>query len=64
VVVDSPAVIAAAYETGRGSIRVRGRFSTGRDEDGAWEESGIERLGSGQWQLVISEIPTWSRRAS
>jgi topoisomerase-4 subunit A len=56
VVVDSPAVIAAAYETGRGSIRVRGRFSNGR-EDGAWEESGIERLGSGQWQLVISEIP-------
>ncbi|GHC88949.1 DNA topoisomerase IV subunit A [Novosphingobium pokkalii] len=57
VVVDSPAVIAAAYETGRGSIRVRGRFSNGRGEDGAWEESGIERLGSGQWQLVISEIP-------
>ena len=57
VVVDSPAVIAAAYETGRGSIRVRGRFSNGRDENGAWEESGIERLGSGQWQLVISEIP-------
>ncbi|MET3473132.1 topoisomerase-4 subunit A [Novosphingobium sp. 1529] len=57
VVVDSPAAISAAYETGRGSIRVRGRFSTGRTEDGAWEGSGIERLGSGQWQLVISEIP-------
>ncbi|PTR08774.1 MULTISPECIES: DNA topoisomerase IV subunit A [unclassified Novosphingobium] len=57
VVVDSPAAISAAYETGRGSIRVRGRFSTGRAEDGAWEGSGIERLGSGQWQLVISEIP-------
>lgn len=57
VVVDSPAAIAAAYETGRGSIRVRGRFATGRGEDGTWEDSGIERLGSGQWQLVISEIP-------
>lgn len=57
VVVDSPAAISAAYETGRGSIRVRGRFSTGRAEDGTWEGSGIERLGSGQWQLVISEIP-------
>ena len=57
VVVDSPAAISAAYETGRGSIRVRGRFSNGRAEDGTWEESGIERLGSGQWQLVISEIP-------
>ncbi|WP_062785195.1 DNA topoisomerase IV subunit A [Novosphingobium capsulatum] len=57
VVVDSPTAISAAYETGRGSIRVRGRFSTGRAEDGTWEGSGIERLGSGQWQLVISEIP-------
>ncbi len=57
VVVDSPAMISTAYETGRGSIRVRGRFSAGRAEDGTWEDSGIERLGSGQWQLVISEIP-------
>lgn len=57
VVVDSPALIAAAYETGRGSLRVRGRFSTGRDEAGQWEETGIEKLGSGQWQLVVSEIP-------
>ena len=57
VVVDSPAAIAAAYESGRGAIRLRGRFSTGRDGEGNWEETGIERLGSGQWQLVISEIP-------
>lgn len=57
VVVDSPALIASAYETGRGSLRVRGRFSTGRDEAGQWEETGIEKLGSGQWQLVVSEIP-------
>ena len=57
VVVDSPAVISAAYETGKGSIRVRGRFSTGRGADGAWEETGIEKLGNGAWQLVISEIP-------
>ena len=57
VVVESPAAISAAYESGRGAIRLRGRFSTGRDEAGAWEESGIERQAGGQWQLVISEIP-------
>lgn len=57
IVVDSPAAISAAYASGRGAIRVRGRFSTGRDEAGNWEETGIEKLGSGQWQLVISEIP-------
>ncbi|MCW1382485.1 DNA topoisomerase IV subunit A [Novosphingobium sp. KCTC 2891] len=57
VVVDSPAAISAAYESGRGAIRVRGRFSTGRDDAGQWEDSGIEKLGSGQWQLVVSEIP-------
>ncbi|HNJ47763.1 MAG TPA: DNA topoisomerase IV subunit A [Novosphingobium sp.] len=54
---ESAATISAAYETGRGSLRVRGRFSTGREADGSWETSGIERLGGGQWQLVISEIP-------
>ena len=57
VIVDSPAVISNAYEMGRGAIRVRGRFSTGRDEAGNWEETGIEKLGGGQWQLVVSEIP-------
>jgi len=57
VVVDSPAAISAAYESGKGGLRIRGRFSTGRGADGAWEETGIEKLGSGQWQLVISEIP-------
>ncbi|MFM5953824.1 MAG: DNA topoisomerase IV subunit A [Novosphingobium sp.] len=57
VIVESAATISAAYETGKGAMRVRGRFSTGREADGAWEESGIEKLGGGQWQLVISEIP-------
>ena len=57
VVVDSPAAISAAYESGKGAIRVRGRFSTGRDEAGAWEETGVEKLGGGQWQLVVTEIP-------
>ena len=57
VVVDSPAAISNAYATGRGAIRVRGRFSLGRDEQGNWEETGIEKLGSGQWQLVLTEIP-------
>ena len=57
VVVDSPAALSAAYESGRGAIRLRGRFSTGREKDGAWEASGIEKLAGGQWQLVISEMP-------
>jgi len=57
VVVDSAAAISAAYATGKGAIRVRGRFSTGRDDSGEWEPTGIERLGGGQWQLVLSEIP-------
>ena len=57
VVVDSAAALSQAYATGKGAIRVRARFSTGRDSDGNWETTGIEKLGSGQWQLVISEIP-------
>ena len=57
VIVDSPEIISRAYETGKGAIRVRGRFSTGKDKDGNWEETGIEKLAAGQWQLVISEIP-------
>ena len=57
IVVDSPAVISAAYASGKGALRVRGRFSIGRNPDGSWEETGIEKLGGGQWQLVISEIP-------
>jgi topoisomerase-4 subunit A len=56
VVVDSPEAISHAYETGKGAFRVRGRFSTGL-VGAVWEETGIEKLGSGQWQLVISEIP-------
>lgn len=56
-VVDRPAAISAAYRTGRGSFRLRGRFhapEAGNADDIA---AGIERLGGGQWQLVISEIP-------
>ncbi|KTE78871.1 DNA topoisomerase IV subunit A [Sphingopyxis sp. A083] len=56
VIVDSAETIAHAYETGRGSFRVRARFSTGKQDD-AWEETGIEKQAGGTWQLVISEIP-------
>ena len=34
----------AAYETGRGSVRVRARWT-------------IERLARGQWQMVVHELP-------
>jgi len=57
IVVDSAEAISTAYETGKGSFRVRGRFSNGRGADGEWEQSGIEKLPAGQWQLVVSEIP-------
>ena len=57
LIVDSPAAISAAYETGRGSFRIRGRFHAAETRDEADRDAGIERLGGGQWQLVISEIP-------
>lgn len=57
VIVESAATISAAYETGRGSFRVRGRFHAEEAKDEADREAGIERLGSGQWQLVIDQIP-------
>jgi topoisomerase-4 subunit A len=57
IIVDSPETIAHAYQTGRGGFRVRARFSTGKQSDGSWEDSGIEKQAGGTWQLVISEIP-------
>ena len=56
-VVDSAAIIAEAYRTGRGAFRLRGRFHAPEARDEADIAAGIERLGGGQWQLVISEIP-------
>jgi topoisomerase-4 subunit A len=44
LVVDTPAAIAEAYATGRGSFRVRAR----------WE---IEREKGGGWQIIVTEIP-------
>ncbi|MHA6334296.1 DNA topoisomerase IV subunit A [Qipengyuania sp. CAU 1752] len=57
LIVDSADAISTAYETGRGSFRVRGRFHAAEAEKAADRDAGIERLGGGQWQLVISEIP-------
>ncbi|WP_338240619.1 DNA topoisomerase IV subunit A [Aurantiacibacter hainanensis] len=57
LVVDSPEAISNAYETGRGSFRVRGRFHAAEAEAEADREAGIERLKGGGYQLVISEIP-------
>ncbi len=47
VLVESADTIRAAYETGRGSLRVRARFA-----DETEKGSGV-----GTWQLVITEIP-------
>jgi topoisomerase-4 subunit A len=42
--ISSEAEISAAYEAGRGSLKVRARWK-------------IEELARGQWQLVITELP-------
>jgi topoisomerase IV subunit A len=44
IVVDTPAAIAEAYRTGRGSFRVRAR----------WKK---EDTGRGTWAIVVNEIP-------
>lgn len=44
VLVESPAGIAEAYRTGRGSFRLRAR----------WE---VEKLPQGTWQIIVREIP-------
>src|SRR3954451_4801499 len=44
IIVDTPAVIAEAYATGRGSFRVRARWKT-------------EDTGRGTYQIVITQIP-------
>ncbi len=46
LLVDSPAAIRAAYESGRGSLRVRARFAEPEKAQGA-----------GAWQLVVTQIP-------
>ncbi len=43
-IISSGAEIAAAYSTGRGSLKVRARWK-------------IEDLARGQWQLVVQELP-------
>ncbi len=43
-IISSPSEIAAAYRTGRGSLKVRARWK-------------IEELARGQWQLVVNELP-------
>jgi len=42
--ISSEAEIAAAYENGRGSLKVRARWK-------------IEEMARGQWQLVVTELP-------
>ncbi len=57
VIVDSPSAISAAYESGKGAFRVRARFHAAEAKDAEDRVAGIERLGNGMWQLVVSEIP-------
>jgi topoisomerase-4 subunit A len=71
MIVDSASAISAAYETGRGSFRVRARYFSQEALDAAEKiksekqreeainkaRDGFEDLGNGTWQLVVSEIP-------
>lgn len=50
VLVEDPAAIAEAYATGRGSFRVRAR----------WQ---VEKVGRGQYQIIVSEIPYQVQKA-
>ena len=43
-IISSAAEIAQIYETGRGSVKVRARWS-------------VEELARGQWQVVVNELP-------
>jgi topoisomerase IV subunit A len=43
-IISTPADIADAYRTGRGSLKVRARWK-------------IEELARGQWQLIVTELP-------
>ncbi|MEM1196278.1 MAG: DNA topoisomerase IV subunit A [Pseudomonadota bacterium] len=56
-IIDSAETISEAYATGRGSLRVRGVFEAPEADKAEDKAAGIERLGGGQWQLVISQIP-------
>ena len=56
-VIDSAEAISHAYRTGRGSFRLRGVFHAPEADKAEDIAAGIERLGGGQWQLVITEIP-------
>ena len=44
IIVDDRASILEAYKTGRGSFRMRGRWT-------------VEELGRGGWQIVVTQIP-------
>ncbi len=57
ILAESREAISLAYENGKGAFRVRARFHAAEAKDEADREAGIERLGNGQWQLVVSEIP-------
>ncbi len=50
VLVEDPAAVAAAYETGRGGFRVRARWA-------------VERGKYGAWQIVVTEIPYQVQKA-
>ncbi|MBZ6378486.1 DNA topoisomerase IV subunit A [Pacificimonas flava] len=63
VLAEDEATILRAYETGRGSLRVRARFYAADEADEARREAGIESLGGGQWQLVITDIPYQVQRS-
>jgi topoisomerase-4 subunit A len=49
-IISSPDDIRAVYESGRGSLRVRARWT-------------VEELARGQWRVAVTELPLGSRHA-
>ncbi len=63
VLAEDEETILKAYETGRGSFRVRARYAGDRIEKDDTREIPYEDLGGGKWQLVITEIPYGVQRS-
>ena len=57
VLAEDEETIRKVYETGRGSLRIRARYFAPDEPDEGKRDQGMETLGGGMWQLVITDIP-------
>ncbi|MGB3723782.1 MAG: DNA topoisomerase IV subunit A [Pacificimonas sp.] len=63
VLAEDEDTILKAYETGRGSFRVRARYAGDKTAEEGERSIPYEDLGGGRWQLVITEIPYGVQRS-